>query len=128
MPSSALTTVAQLLDGLKRTAVLSPRQLEETEQVLQGQFADAQGLARELVRRGWLTPFQVNRLVQGRHGELTVGQYVVLEPLGEGGMGQVFKVRHRVLERVQALKLIQPRHVANADAVRRLQREARAVA
>jgi serine/threonine protein kinase len=52
--------------------------------------------------------------------------YDVLGPLGEGGMGQVFKARHRRLNRVVAVKVIRPEQLANPNAVRRFHREARA--
>jgi hypothetical protein len=39
-----------------------------------------------LVRRGWLTPYQVNQLSRGRGDELLLGSYVLMERLGQGGM------------------------------------------
>ena len=44
---------ADLLGKLRRLAILTPAQLAEAPQ-----HGDAQALARDLVRRGWLTPFQ----------------------------------------------------------------------
>src|SRR5207245_2837036 len=69
-------------------------------------FPDARALARELVQRGWLTPFQVNQLFLGRGQDLLLGSYVLLERLGEGGMGAVFKARNWKLGQVVALKVI----------------------
>lgn len=37
-----------------------------------------------------------------------LGDYEVIEPLGAGGMGAVFKVRHRISHRIEALKIILP--------------------
>jgi serine/threonine-protein kinase len=39
---------------------------------------------------------------------MDIGRYTVTGPLGRGGMGRVFKVRHRELGRVMALKLLEP--------------------
>ena len=39
---------------------------------------------------------------------MDIGRYTVTGPLGRGGMGRVFKVRHRALGRVMALKLLEP--------------------
>lgn len=68
----------------------------------------------------------------GSDGALAAGQslggYEILEPLGEGGMGRVFKARHGRLNRVVALKVIRPEQLANPNALRRFQREARAAA
>ena len=51
-------------------------------------------LGRELVYRDWLTAFQAQRLLQGRGRELILGSYVLLEPIGEGGMGCVYRSRN----------------------------------
>jgi urea transport system substrate-binding protein len=55
-------------------------------------------------------------------------RYRVLGVLGRGGMGTVYKAEHRLLERLVVLKVIRAKLVANADAVRRFQREARLAA
>ena len=39
---------------------------------------------------------------------MDIGRYTVLGPLGRGGMGRVFKVRHHMLGRIMALKRLEP--------------------
>ena len=57
-----------------------------------------------------------------------LGEYEVLEKLGEGGMGAVYKARHTELDRVVALKVL-PKHMTADDrAVARFKREMKAVA
>ena len=59
------------------------------------------------------------------------GSYVLLEKLGEGGMGEVWKARHRLLARPAAIKLIRPSIAAGAaspGAVQRFEREAQVIA
>ena len=41
--------------------------------------------------RGWLTPYQADELSGGRGFALAVGPYVLLDKLGAGGMGEVFR-------------------------------------
>ncbi|MFO0900633.1 MAG: serine/threonine-protein kinase [Pirellulales bacterium] len=57
-----------------------------------------------------------------------LGQYQLLEVIGEGGMGIVYRVRHVVMKREQALKLLHPSRVANAPDLARFYREIEAVA
>src|SRR5262249_28729803 len=76
-----------------------------------------------LIERGWLTAFQVNLLFQGRAADLMLGHYVVLERLGEGGTGQVFKARHQKLGRTVAVKVIRPELLTDPEVVARFYRE-----
>jgi serine/threonine protein kinase len=123
----AITSVSELLAALAASGVLDEGQRAELPS-LGSQFPEVLDLARELVRRGWLTVYQLKQFFQGRSDELVLGQYVVLDLLGEGGMGQVFKARHRRLDRVDALKVIRPQHLQQPDSLRRFLREARAAA
>src|SRR5690348_10727274 len=63
-------------------------------------------LAEELVRRKKLTEFQVEEVSKGNGRSLTLGNYVLMEMIGAGGMGQVFMARHRVMERLVAVKVL----------------------
>jgi CheY-like chemotaxis protein len=55
-------------------------------------------------------------------------RYEVLEQLGSGGMGVVYKARHRLMDRVVALKVIHPRLLNEPGMARRFRREVRAAA
>src|SRR5206468_3327422 len=89
---------------------------------------DPKGMATELVRAGKLTKYQAVGLFQGKLKYLTFGEYLILEKLGQGGMGQVMKAEHRRMKRIVALKLISGEALKNPDAVRRFQREVQAAA
>jgi serine/threonine protein kinase len=122
-----VTDSKSLVDVLQESRLLEGRELEQASG-LQSRYPDAKGLGAQLIRAGWLTPFQVNQLLQGRCAELVLGPYRVLERLGEGGMGQVFKARHEGLQRIVALKVIRKEKLTDPRALQRFRQEARAAA
>jgi serine/threonine protein kinase len=89
---------------------------------------DVPGLAAMLVRANRLTDYQAAALVQGKARGLVVGPYLVLSKCGHGGMGVVFKARHRPTSQVVALKILPPSLARDATLVQRFQREVAAAA
>ncbi|MGH7170973.1 MAG: WD40 repeat domain-containing serine/threonine protein kinase [Gemmataceae bacterium] len=122
-----IASAASLIELLRQYHLVEAERHAELER-LQVDHPDPRSLARELVRRGWLTPFQINQLFQGRAESLVLGSYVLLDRLGEGGMGTVFKALHRKMGRIVALKALRSERVSNADAIRRFHREIQAAA
>jgi WD40 repeat protein/serine/threonine protein kinase len=123
-----IDTVATLVAALKKSRLLTPEQLKQLTGDFQARFSEPRALARHLMRLDWLTPYQINQLFQGQAKQLILGPYRLMERLGEGGMGQVFKARHEGLDRVVALKVMRKERLANTDSVRRFHREIRAAA
>jgi serine/threonine protein kinase/WD40 repeat protein len=118
----------RFVDELSEYQLLEAGQVAEVRRTLQVRFPEARGLAGELIQRMWLTPFQVNKLLQGRGQELVLGPYRLIQRLGAGGMGEVFKARHVRMDRLVALKIIHKQRLASPTAVERFRREARACA
>jgi tRNA A-37 threonylcarbamoyl transferase component Bud32 len=58
----------------------------------------------------------------------TLGQYEVLEPIGKGGMAEIYKARHIRLDRMVAIKILPARLAEEGDFRERFEREARAIA
>jgi serine/threonine protein kinase len=75
--------------------------------------------------------FPVGRLVEKRAdpllGRTLAGNYTVLEVVGTGGMGRVYRAEQRTLGRTVAVKVIQPQYVNDDMMAQRFINEARAV-
>ena len=67
-------------------------------------------------------------VVRSVFGQDRIGDYDLLEPIGEGGMGVVYHARHRKIGREVALKLIRPYCIEDSSAVDRFRLEARLAA
>ena len=57
----------------------------------------------------------------------TLGEYQLLEELGRGGMGRVYKALHTKLDRVVAVKVLSRGRVGDRQAITRFEREMKAV-
>ncbi len=57
-----------------------------------------------------------------------LAHYAIVEKIGEGGMGQVYRARDTKLDRDVALKTLPPDMAADPERARRFEREAKAVA
>jgi len=83
-------------------------------------------LAEKLVDLGWLNVWQSKQLLEGRT-KFNLGPYWMIDSIGRGGMGQVFKARHEVLDRVVAVKVL-PRSKSTPEAIANFMREIQLVA
>ncbi len=90
--------------------------------------SDGEELARELVKHKKLTKFQASQIYAGKGASLVLGNYVILDKLGQGGMGMVLKAEHKVMKRLVAVKVISAAAMKSKDAVQRFHREVEAAA
>ena len=90
--------------------------------------ASAEELALELIRHEKLTKFQASQISRGEGKTLVLGNYLLLEKIGAGGMGQVFKARHQVMERLVAVKVLPSKMTNDQTALARFHREVKAAA
>jgi serine/threonine protein kinase/DNA-binding response OmpR family regulator len=119
----------EFLQNLRDSRLFSPQELDSClEAAPEASAADGEALARLLITSGKLTPFQAAAVYAGRLAELVIGNYQVLDRLGAGGMGTVYKARHRRMKRVVAIKVLSRKVSQSEEFVRRFQREVEAVA
>ena len=87
---------------------------------------DDRQLADKLVELGKLNPWQAEQLLLGRT-KFNLGPYRIVDSIGQGGMGQVFKAEHDVMGRVVAIKVL-PRSRSTPEAIASFAREIRVLA
>ncbi|HMW92539.1 MAG TPA: serine/threonine-protein kinase, partial [Candidatus Obscuribacter sp.] len=69
-----------------------------------------------------LTPIKADNLI----GTVLSGKYEILEKLGAGGMGLVYKAKHTLMKRLVAIKIMLPQLIASVSALKRFKQEAQA--
>jgi serine/threonine protein kinase len=115
------------LASLRRSGLLSERELESVLRRLP-ETDRGRLVAKALVEAGLLTRFQAGQLLAGRSGGFHLGQYRIMDYIGQGGMGRVYKAMHRTMKRVVALKVLAPDLVKTEKARRLFKHEVRAAA
>ena len=126
---SAENVPLDLLPVIRSSGVLDDRQLAEIKsKVLQGDYPfDSVELAGRLVDEQILTSYQAKKFLGNRPHGLIVGRYIILDRIGSGSMGRVYKARHPLMDRTVALKIIAPEIASNDRVVARFQREMKLV-
>jgi serine/threonine protein kinase len=81
-------------------------------------------IADRLVETGALNAWQAKQLLDGRT-KFNLGPYFIVDSIGQGGMGQVFKAKHEKLG-IVAVKVL-PRDKSTPDAIASFTREIRAL-
>jgi serine/threonine-protein kinase len=123
-------TVQQFIERLTQSGLMSAAELAAFHDSLPPaeRPRDVKALVAALYRAGKLTKYQAQAVYDGKTKGLVFGEYVVLDKLGEGGMGVVLKAQHRRMKRTVAVKMIAEKSLGSPDAVRRFYREVEAAA
>lgn len=90
--------------------------------------SSADEMAELLTQSGRLTTYQSQVLLEPECRPLLIGEYLILEPIGSGGMGTVYKAIHRRMKRIVALKVIRADLDQNPERLKRFEREVQTAA
>jgi len=120
-----LAAYSQFMDAVHASGLVAEADLASVAAAANGDSAE---VGAQLIARGLLTQFQVTALQEGRGATLRIGNYDLLDRLGAGGMGTVFKARHRRMKRIVALKVLSAEISRDPLFVKRFQREVETIA
>jgi serine/threonine protein kinase/CheY-like chemotaxis protein len=116
----------EFLQNLRDGGLLRSEEVDKVLGTLPGS-ADGEAVADAFVTAGKLTSFQANAVRERRFDDLTIGHYRVLDRLGAGGMGTVYKALHPRMKRVVAIKVLSGAVGKSERHIQRFQREVEAV-
>src|SRR4051795_45483 len=132
---AAYTSQSVLCNAALASGLLSQQQLDDAIAGLAARTEDSDigaapisdgVLGQRLVELGYLNRWQVEQLKEGRT-KFNLGPYRIVNAIGQGGMGHVFKAEHKLLGRIEAIKVL-PKAKSTPEAVAAFQREIRAQA
>lgn len=104
------------------------QRLTDEHRADRGHEITADSLAEFLVARQVLTPWQAEKLLQGKHKGYFLGKYRLLSLLGRGGMSHVYLGEHVLMRRRCAIKVLPVKRVNDSSYLKRFIRESEAVA
>jgi serine/threonine-protein kinase len=106
---------------LRRSGLIDRGQLDQivSEFLKRNPRAEAPALAEYLVAQGTLTQFQAERILNGKTQGLVLGPYVLLDAIGQGSMGQVYRASSKNDNALYAVKVLPRRSMWNVRLARR---------
>src|SRR5437764_6179138 len=121
MVTSDLGACEWFVWDLRRSGLIDRGPLDQVvgEFLKRNPRAEAPALAEYLVDQGTITTFQAERILNGKSQGLVLGPYVLLDAIGQGSMGQVYKASSKNDNNQYAVKVLPRRSMWNVRLARR---------
>lgn len=124
MATSNLGACEWFVWDLQRSNLIDRGQLDQVvgEFLKKKPWAEPQELAQFMVGEGILSQFQADRILEGKTQNLVLGPYILMDALGTGSMGTVYKAKSKNDNQWYAVKVLPRRSMWNVRIARRLVR------
>lgn len=119
-------TREKFLSTLAKSGLLSGAELGDLAQKFPVSDRALSRMVKHLLETNRLTKFQLTQLVEGKYKGFQIGQYLITDQLGRGGLGRVFKAVHKTMNREVAIKILAPELLKTERARLLFQREVQA--
>jgi serine/threonine-protein kinase len=106
---------------LRRSNLIDRGRLDQVvgEFLAKNARAEPPALAQFLIEKGILTQFQADRLLQGKTQGFVLGPFTLMDALGTGSMGTVYKAQSKTDNKWYAVKVLPRRSMWNVRIARR---------
>ena len=121
MSEPSAEDIAQRAFGLE---LLDDRSFREVRGEITQKRLDAEAFRQLLLRRGLLTPYQMERLMRGERAGYFYGGYKVLYQVGAGTFARVYRAVHRETDKVFGVKVLRQRFTTEPKKCEQFRREA----
>ncbi|MFM7058578.1 MAG: serine/threonine-protein kinase [Planctomycetota bacterium] len=121
----APATAGEFFQLLEKSGLLNSEQIRRVRHALNLPATEpARTVAAQLIHERILTPFQAERILEGRYRGLVIDGYRIRELLGFGGMGAVYIAESPEHEGKVAVKVLSSEHALDNGMLSRLKLEA----
>ncbi len=128
---AAPTKGTELLELVRKSGLLDQPRIDGYVTKLESEGTvedDPAKLASRMVKDGLITIFQARQMLRGRYRGFFLGKYKVLEPIGSGGMADVYLCEHISMKHKVAVKILPIEKLKDPSLLGRFKREAQAIA
>jgi len=121
-------TLKEFVSQLDESGVISAVDIATFQKSQSPAAESAEDLGKLLVKHKKVTKLQAQLVYQGKGKQLLLGNYLILDKIGAGGMGDVYLAEHRRMERRVALKTLPAAMTKDTQSIQRFHREVKAAA
>jgi serine/threonine-protein kinase len=123
VPTATLQSAKSLAELALERGYCTVEQLSKARE--KQRAGGAKDLGETLIEMGFLTKEQAQACKRAMSGKTIIGNFEILEKVGQGGMGAVFRARQISMDRIVAIKILPPKLAENPSFQKRFINEAR---